>query len=368
MKANIEVSSAAITYVGGQSGFTNVFLKQLFSEMRKHQNFPCKDVYGITYGYKGMSEFENYQKLSGESVRALNDAGNYLKTCRNADPSSDLLFPAIISHLKRFNIHYLFVIGGDGGARGALDFADKAKETGYPVNLIFIPATIDGINGSDSTLGFKSASRYCAEQAESLFSNAFNTYDSESEFTSRIGCIEIPGRDRNDLLISVADALAEAKMIYDYPEDSYKILAVPYGSVFNSEKLIKTVSAIRRNSKIGIIVHEHAFSEGTAAQNIANIISGAGLGKVNCTSSGYLAQTSTYFSDEIKEEYAQFAKASVSAAISSSDSFGIAKSVVIQQKQFSAIELKNLVYCNKSENILSENRIKESFHSDIIVI
>lgn len=54
--------------------------------------------------------------------------------------------------------------------------------------------------------------------------------------------------------------------------------------------------------------------------------------------------------------------------ISCSVSFGIAKAVVIQQKQFSAIELKNLVYCNKPENILSENRKNESIHSDIIVI
>ena len=81
------------------------------------------------------------------------DGGTILGTSRGGQDAQE-----VVDCLERMNISTLFVIGGDGTLRGALQIAAVAAERGMRLAVVGIPKTIDNdIPYIDQSFGFQTA-------------------------------------------------------------------------------------------------------------------------------------------------------------------------------------------------------------------
>lgn len=70
-------------------------------------------------------------------------------------------FPLILKIFKKYDIGYLFLIGGNGTMQLNRQIGQYCKKNGYAINVIGIPKTVDNdLCGTDHAPGFASAARY----------------------------------------------------------------------------------------------------------------------------------------------------------------------------------------------------------------
>jgi 6-phosphofructokinase 1 len=123
-----------------------------------------ENVLGMRFGIEGAMA-ENIIDLGRESAVTL--AGlkytpsSALGSCRHKLQQKDL--PVILDVFKKYNIRYVFLIGGND----TMDTIDRieryAQEQNYDLVGIGIPKTVDNdLFGTDHTPGFASAARYIA--------------------------------------------------------------------------------------------------------------------------------------------------------------------------------------------------------------
>lgn len=77
--------------------------------------------------------------LTPDTVRGIDaESGTILGSSRGEqDPEQ------IVDTLKRLNLNVLFVIGGDGTIRGAMEIVRVIDERGLEIAVVGIPRTID---------------------------------------------------------------------------------------------------------------------------------------------------------------------------------------------------------------------------------
>ena len=81
------------------------------------------------------------------------EGGTILGTSRGGQDSEE-----IVDCLERMNINALFVIGGDGTLKGAMEIADVIASRGQKISVVGIPKTIDNdIPYIDQSFGFQTA-------------------------------------------------------------------------------------------------------------------------------------------------------------------------------------------------------------------
>lgn len=109
-------------------------------------------IYGISYGYQGLSEkaganrLHHFEELcSDDVVLILGRGGTILKSTRYSEFEQAATLKQALANLRAFSISNLIVIGGDGSFRGAYALYDTNSEHRLIDNLriICIPATID---------------------------------------------------------------------------------------------------------------------------------------------------------------------------------------------------------------------------------
>jgi len=82
-----------------------------------------------------------------------------LGSCRYILKDED--FPIIMKQLKKHNIRYFFLIGGNGSMETIRQIEKYCKKNNYKLNGIGIPKTVDNdLCGTDHAPGFPSAARY----------------------------------------------------------------------------------------------------------------------------------------------------------------------------------------------------------------
>ena len=121
-------------------------------------------VYGMQYGIQGFME-EKLLDLGVQDaarIEALKRApGSALGSCRHKVREED--FPRILEVLKKFQIRYFFLIGGNDTMDTIHRVEAHCREKGYELTGIGIPKTVDNdLFGTDHTPGFASAARYVA--------------------------------------------------------------------------------------------------------------------------------------------------------------------------------------------------------------
>ncbi len=151
--------------IGQSGGPTSVINASLAGVFKAAQAFSgIKKVLGMRYGIQGFMA-EDIIDLGKELPRTINGLkttpSSALGSCRYKLQQNDL--PMITDLLKKYNIRYVFLIGGNDTMDTIHRLEDCAKELNYDLIGVGIPKTVDNdLFGTDHTPGFPSAARWVA--------------------------------------------------------------------------------------------------------------------------------------------------------------------------------------------------------------
>ena len=149
--------------IGQSGGPTSVINASLVGIINAAKEFDGIDkISGMRFGIEGFMA-ENIIDLSKESAETIErlkyTPSSALGSCRHKLSESDL--PVILDVLKRINVRYVFLIGGNDTMDTISRIGHYAKEQNYDLVGIGVPKTVDNdLFGTDHTPGFPSAARY----------------------------------------------------------------------------------------------------------------------------------------------------------------------------------------------------------------
>ena len=108
--------------------------------------------------------------LNPDNVDAIHKiGGTFLGTSRGGgDRTSD-----IVDSIERMGINMMFIIGGDGTQRGALDIANEIDRRGLKISVVGIPKTVDNdLQFIDRSFGFETAVQKATQAVNSIHMEA----------------------------------------------------------------------------------------------------------------------------------------------------------------------------------------------------
>ncbi len=214
--------------------------------------YGVRRIKGIQFGYNGFFKEEGYDtvELNPRNVDAIHKiGGSFLGTSRGGgDRTSD-----IVDSIQRLNINVMFIIGGDGTQRGALDIANEVERRGLKIAVVGIPKTVDNdLQFIDRSFGFETA----VQQA----TRAINSCHMEAQSQiNGIGLVKLMGRESGFIATAAAIASHEANFCL-IPEVPFEMDG-PNGFLAHLEARLK-----RRGHAV-IVVAEGAGQDLLAATN-----------------------------------------------------------------------------------------------------
>ena len=154
--------NAIIGQSGGPTSVINASLSGIITKCREFD--AIGHVFGMRYGIEGFMA-ENIIDLGAESAGTVDalkrTPSSALGSCRHKLKDEDL--PRILEVLQKYNIRYIFLIGGNDTMDTIHRVENYAKVNGYQLVGIGVPKTVDNdLFGTDHTPGFASAARYMA--------------------------------------------------------------------------------------------------------------------------------------------------------------------------------------------------------------
>ena len=149
--------------------------------------YGVKTVYGIRYGYAGLSPQCGYEPilLNPDVVDTIHtQGGTILGSSRGQQPTE-----TIVDTLVRMNINVLFCVGGDGSLRCAGDIADECGRRGLKISVVGIPKTIDNdLQFIGRSFGFETSVGVASEIIRLAHVEAKGT-------PNGVGLVKLMGRD-----------------------------------------------------------------------------------------------------------------------------------------------------------------------------
>lgn len=176
-----------IAHGGGPTPVINGSLQGAIMEAKKHPEI--KKIYAARYGAEGIlaNDLIDLTDLDDETIVNLsNTPSSTIGSCRRKLKEAD--YPAILDCFKKNDIRFFFYNGGNDSMDTCAKISKLAEDSGFPVNVIGIPKTIDNdLVATDHCPGFGSAARYAAISALEL------SFDANA-MQGHIEVIEIMGR------------------------------------------------------------------------------------------------------------------------------------------------------------------------------
>ncbi|MGL4254168.1 MAG: ATP-dependent 6-phosphofructokinase [Fusobacteriaceae bacterium] len=161
------------------------------------------EVFGIKRGFVGLIENQIAPLTLKDVDNIAEIGGSILKSARTEKFYEDLYVNQAAQNLKEKDIHGLVVIGGDGSFKGA------AKLSGFGVNVVGIPGTIDNdLQYTNFSIGFDTALNTVLD-AISRIKDTGSTHEKGT-------IVEVMGRHCGDLALH--SALSGAGEIISTPE------------------------------------------------------------------------------------------------------------------------------------------------------
>jgi 6-phosphofructokinase 1 len=152
--------NAIIGQFGGPTSVINSSLCGLIQEGLKSKK--VEKILGMRFGIQGFMQDEIFDlgKEEFQAIEGLRQTpSSALGSCRYTLKDKD--FPLIIKQLKKYNIRYFFLIGGNGSMDTIRRVEEYCQRNNYKLNGIGIPKTVDNdLCGTDHAPGFASAARY----------------------------------------------------------------------------------------------------------------------------------------------------------------------------------------------------------------
>ena len=145
---------AGIVTCGGLCPGLNDVIRGLTMELCR--GYGVQRVYGFCNGYQGfVARFRrSVLDLTPDLVSDINEhGGTILGSSRGGQDAA-----GVVDCLERMGINLLFVIGGDGTIRGAMEIVEEITARGNKMAVVGIPKTIDNdIMFIDQSFGFQTA-------------------------------------------------------------------------------------------------------------------------------------------------------------------------------------------------------------------
>jgi 6-phosphofructokinase 1 len=164
--------------------------------MQLNYRYGVRRIYGFRYGYEGFIREYGHpvETLTPESVRDLHRfGGTFLGTSRGPQDTG-----MILDRLQNLGINVLFVIGGDGTLRGALDISHEAHKLSRIVSVIGIPKTIDNdILFMDKSFGYETAFAAAVNTIQCSHTEALGSRNG-------VGLVKLMGRHSGFIACSAA--------------------------------------------------------------------------------------------------------------------------------------------------------------------
>ena len=282
MGKNLLKGKVVIGQSGGCTAVINQSLAGVVEAARESKQIT--HIWGSRNGIEGIlnDSFVDLKAKPPKLIRAIaNTPSAALGSSRYKLKAGDE--PRIIANLRRHNIRYVFLIGGNDTANTSLQIAKAAKRERYALRVIHIPKTIDNdLMETDHCPGYGSVARFAAitTQEAALDTRAMKNVDP-------IKIIELMGRNSGWIV-------AAAALLKRSPQDAPHILLIPE-IAFREDVFVKQVKQTlarvgycvivisetirdaqgnRIGSKTGGITADpfgHKYVEGTAAR-LANIL------------------------------------------------------------------------------------------------
>jgi 6-phosphofructokinase 1 len=200
---------AAIVTCGGLCPGLNDVIAGLVRTLTYH--YRVRRVVGIRNGYQGFAAGYGHDvvDLTPESVRDIaTDGGTVLGTSRGPQDPDE-----IVDCLERLHVNVLFVVGGDGSMRGAMQIVRTVAERGLLIAVVGIPKTIDNdIPYIDQSFGFQTAFSHA--------SDAIRAAQVEAKSTANgVGLVKLMGRHSGFIACyaALARSGADAVLIPEVP-------------------------------------------------------------------------------------------------------------------------------------------------------
>jgi 6-phosphofructokinase 1 len=245
-----------IVTCGGLCPGINNVIRGLVMELSFH--YGINRIHGFKNGYQGFIPRYGHDVLDLTPALVSNideDGGTILGTSRGSQDPHE-----IVDCLERMNVSALFVIGGDGTLRGAMQIAAAAAERSARIAVVGIPKTIDNdIPYIDQSFGFQTA---FAEATKSIRSAHVEAKASPNG----VGLVKLMGRHSG--FIACYASLAEPDANYVLiPEVSFA-LDGPHGL------LAHLLERVKRSGHAVIVAAEGAGQELIAAAETGQDASG----------------------------------------------------------------------------------------------
>lgn len=154
--------NAVIGQSGGPTAVINASLVGLVDEAVKASEI--ESVYGMRFGIEGFVQ-DTLVDLGAQSRETLDAVrvtpSSALGSCRHKTTEADL--GRILEQIKKYNIRYFFMIGGNDTMDTINRVAAYCRQQGYELNAVGVPKTVDNdLYGTDHTPGYGSAATYVA--------------------------------------------------------------------------------------------------------------------------------------------------------------------------------------------------------------
>jgi 6-phosphofructokinase 1 len=242
-----------------------------------YNRYGVRRIHGFRFGFKGFFPEQGFDTvdLTPDIVDDIHKiGGSFLGTSRGGGTR----VTEIVDCIERMNINILFVIGGDGTQRGALDVANEIEKRGLKVAVVGIPKTVDNdLEFIDHSFGFETAVQKAKEAVTSIHMEAHSQING-------IGLLKLMGRESG--FIATATALASHEtnfcLIPEVPFD----LEGPNGLLENIEERL-----LERHHCV-IIVAEGAGQELLTSTN-----------QVDASGNKRLADIGIFLRDKINEYF-----------------------------------------------------------------
>ena len=241
--------------------------------------YGVRRISGIKFGYRGFFAEEGYKpvELNPDNVDTIHKiGGSFLGTSRGGgNRTSD-----IVDAIERLNINIMFIIGGDGTQRGALDIGNEIDRRGLKVAVVGIPKTVDNdLEFIDRSFGFETAVQKATSAINSCHMEAHSQING-------IGLVKLMGRESGFIAAASAIASHEANFCL-IPEVPFE-LDGPNGFLQHLEDRLA-----RRHHAV-IVVAEGAGQDLLSSTN-----------QTDASGNKKLADIGIYLRDRITEYFAQ---------------------------------------------------------------
>ncbi|GAH37207.1 unnamed protein product, partial [marine sediment metagenome] len=246
--------------IGQSGGPTSVINSSLCALIQKGLKSKKIDkVLGMRYGIQGLIQDEIFdlgkedpQVIEGLRQTPSSALGASRHTLKNED------FPLLMKQLKKYNIRYFFLIGGNGSMGTIRKVERYCKKNNYKLNGIGIPKTVDNdLCGTDHAPGFPSAARYVCLSVQQAGRLA-----RDMQQVDKYVILQTVGRDTGWLAASAA--LAKKR-----ESDAPHLIYMPERPLSREKFILDVKECIRKNGWVFIICGEGIrWEDGTLVADI----------------------------------------------------------------------------------------------------